>query len=86
MDDCVLAMGMETAAGTGSLGSLELRNSTTAVTGNTITYAAAAPATGTWKVGDIVFNSGVAAGGTVGWVCTTAGTPGTWKTFGVVAA
>ena len=24
------------------------------------------------------------AGGVMGWVCTTAGYPGTWKTFGAI--
>lgn len=46
----------------------------------------AAPTTGTYDVGDIVYNSAPAAGGTIGFVCTTAGTPGTWKTFGAIAA
>lgn len=46
---------------------------------------AAAPAAGTWSVGEIVYNSTPTAGGTLGWVCTTAGTPGTWKTFGTIA-
>lgn len=36
--------------------------------------------------GDIVWNDGVSASGTVGWVCTVSGTPGTWKTFGAVTA
>ncbi len=49
-------------------------------------YAAAAPTTGTWAVGERVWNSAPTAGGTMGWVCVTAGTPGTWKTFGAVAA
>lgn len=48
--------------------------------------AGAIPTTGTWKVGDIVFNNAPAPSGTIGWVCTTAGTPGTWKTFGTIAA
>jgi len=39
-----------------------------------------------WKQGDIVFNTAPTAGGSVGWVCTTGGTPGTWKTFGAIAA
>ena len=39
----------------------------------------AAPVTGTWRVGDTAWNYAPAAGGTPGWVCTTAGTPGTWK-------
>lgn len=46
----------------------------------------AAPTTGTWQVGDIVYNDTPAAGGFIGWVCVTAGTPGTWKTFGAISA
>lgn len=46
----------------------------------------AAPTTGTWLQGDIVFNTAPTAGGTIGWVCTSAGTPGTWKTFGAISA
>jgi hypothetical protein len=38
-----------------------------------------------WEVGDVVYNSSPVSGGTIGWVCTTAGTPGTWKTFGAIA-
>jgi hypothetical protein len=42
----------------------------------------------TWKVGDKVYAdpSVVTAGGYEGWVCVTAGTPGTWKGFGPIAA
>jgi hypothetical protein len=46
----------------------------------------AAPTTGSWRVGDVVWNSAPSAGGTPGWVCTTAGTPGTWKAMSNVAA
>jgi hypothetical protein len=42
--------------------------------------------TGTWAVGDIVWNTAPTASGNIGWVCITAGTPGTWKTFGAIAA
>ena len=45
----------------------------------------AAPTTGTWSVGAIVYNSTPTAGGVLGWVCTSAGTPGTWKSFGGIA-
>ena len=45
----------------------------------------ATPATGTWEVGDEVFNSAPAAGGTHKWICTTAGTPGTWKAVSIAA-
>jgi hypothetical protein len=47
-------------------------------------YGSAAPASGTWAVGDTVWNTAPAAAGYMGWVCTTAGTPGTWKGFGVI--
>lgn len=48
-------------------------------------FGAAAPATGSWKVGDVVMHTAPAAAGSIGWVCTAAGTPGTWKTFGAIA-
>jgi hypothetical protein len=44
----------------------------------------AAPTTGTWLRGDRVDNLNPSAGGYVGWVCTTGGTPGTWKGFGAI--
>jgi hypothetical protein len=47
--------------------------------------AAAAPTTGTWRVGDIVYNTAPASAGYIGWVCTAAGTPGTWVTFGLIS-
>lgn len=46
----------------------------------------AAPTSGTWLQGTIVIDSTPSAGGTLGWVCTTGGTPGTWKTFGAITA
>ena len=45
-----------------------------------------APVFGTWAVGDKVESTAPTAGGSIGWVCTTAGSPGTWKTYGAVAA
>jgi hypothetical protein len=45
----------------------------------------AAPTTGTWVRGDIVYNSAPASLGYVGWVCTASGTPGTWTTFGLIS-
>lgn len=38
----------------------------------------------TFAKGDMVFNSDATAGGKAGWICTTSGTPGTWKQFGVI--
>jgi hypothetical protein len=52
--------------------------------GYKIIYKSAAPPTGTWSRGDITFNTAPANPGNVGWVCTAAGTPGTWVTFGSV--
>jgi len=46
----------------------------------------AAPTTGTWGQGDRVWNVLPAAGGYTGWICVSAGTPGTWKGFGVIAS
>ena len=48
-------------------------------------WASAAPATGTYELGDIVLNSAPASAGFIGFVCTVAGTPGTWKTFGLIS-
>jgi hypothetical protein len=49
-----------------------------------ITCGGAAPAGGSYNVGDIVYNTAPAPGGWVGWVCTTAGSPGTWTEFGQI--
>jgi hypothetical protein len=46
---------------------------------------ATVPSTGTWTIGDIVYNSVPFSAGYVGWVCTASGTPGTWKTFGLIS-
>lgn len=47
---------------------------------------AAAPTIGTHIVGEIVFNGDPVAAGFIGWVCITAGTPGVWKSWGVISA
>jgi hypothetical protein len=44
----------------------------------------AAPTTGAHARGDIRWHSSPAAGGNAGWICTAAGTPGTWKAFGTI--
>lgn len=44
----------------------------------------AAPTAGDWRVGDFIRNTAPTAGGTFGWVCVTAGRPGTWKTVGTI--
>lgn len=44
------------------------------------------PTTGTYVKGDVVFNNNPSPGGYAGWICTTSGTPGTWKGFGQIEA
>jgi hypothetical protein len=45
----------------------------------------AIPTSGTYSVGTVLWKSNAAAAGTPGWVCTTAGTPGTWKAMANLA-
>lgn len=48
---------------------------------------AAPVGTGTaYARGDKVWNTQPSASGVIGWVCTAAGSPGTWKTFGAISA
>jgi hypothetical protein len=42
----------------------------------------ASPTTGTWAVGTRCMNPAPAVGSPKGWVCTVAGTPGTWVSEG----
>ena len=58
---------------------------TTFQSGKLVIYGTAAPTSGTYAVGDQLINTSPTAGGNIGWVCTTAGTPGTWKSFGTIA-
>lgn len=54
-------------------------------TGATRSYGTAAPTDGAHIVGDTVINTVPSASGVYAWVCTTAGTPGTWKTVVISA-
>lgn len=53
--------------------------------GPKVFHDTAAPIAGTWRIGDTVWNSTPASGGPPGWVCTTGGTPGTWKAMANLA-
>jgi hypothetical protein len=66
------------AAGAGTISQDTIYFRTVSINGS------AAPVAGTYNQGDIVYNSAPTAGGTIGFVCVTAGTPGTWKTFGAI--
>jgi hypothetical protein len=52
------------------------------IAGKPVTFATAAPTTGLWPVGAHVFNSAPSIGQPKGWICTVAGTPGTWVSEG----
>lgn len=54
--------------------------------GVNVTTGTAAPVAGTWTRGDIVWNTTPSAAGAPGWMCVTAGSPGTWKAMANVAA
>jgi hypothetical protein len=48
--------------------------------------SSSAPTSDSWTVGDKVYNSvPSSAAGYIGWICVTAGAPGTWKGFGLIA-
>lgn len=78
VDEASLCFGTIAQPNKSAFGSIEINN-------NTHASASAAPSTGTWKVGDIVYNTAPTSGGYAGWICTVAGTPGTWKTFGLIS-
>ena len=42
-------------------------------------FGTAAPASGSWRVGDLCWNTAPSAGGVSMWRCVTAGSPGTWR-------
>ena len=48
------------------------------------TYGDDAPQTGNYNLGDIVWNAEPKPNHPIGWVCTRAGNPGTWRPFGII--
>jgi len=48
---------------------------------NRIGWNSAAPTSGTWSRGDIIWNTAVTADTFPGWTCTASGTPGAWTTI-----
>ncbi len=55
---------------------------------NTVVQDASAPSSGQWFPGDIVWNtaldSSIGNSPNAGWICTIAGSPGTWQPFGAL--
>lgn len=81
VDAFVISIGdvaKSTSAGTGEFKKL-------LISGIEILSGSGAPTTGEYLKGSIVMNNNPSGGGMAGWICTTAGTPGTWKTFGVIS-
>ena len=55
---------------------------TTKVDGHHTGWDNAAPTSGQWSQGDVIWNTAVLVGGVQGWRCVAAGTPGTWDMIG----
>lgn len=53
--------------------------------GSRIFMGSAAPSSGAYVQGDIVLDTTPSASSFIGWVCTSGGSPGTWKTFGAIS-
>ena len=69
-----------------SVGNQIMRQVTGSSMGNIRGQGAAAPVAGAYYQGDCWLHSAPAAAGNMGWVCTAAGSPGTWKTWGAIQA
>lgn len=52
--------------------------------GGQVFSATEKPTTDTHSIGDICFNENPTAGGYIGWICVSSGSPGTWKGFGLI--
>lgn len=48
----------------------------------TVGWASAAPTTGTYTAGEVIMNTANTAGQPMGWICSSGGTPGTWREWG----
>lgn len=44
------------------------------------------PTDGSWRLGDIIWNSNPQPSGYVGWICVREGTPGIWKPFAQIGS
>lgn len=56
------------------------------ISGTKIMTGTAIPDSGTYRQGDIMYNTKAIATGYVGWVCVREGTPGEWKPFGQISS
>jgi hypothetical protein len=56
------------------------------IAGTKIMSGTSIPDNGTYRQGDIMYNTSAVATGYVGWVCVREGTPGEWKAFGQISS
>lgn len=70
--------------GTGSSGQANMVGDVFTVKNGRIA-SPAIPSAGTYTQGTVIWKTTAASGGTPGWVCTTAGTPGTWSAMANLA-
>jgi hypothetical protein len=84
LDEASLGFGVEATANLGKFASLEIGKFGDGQ--RTITTYKSIPPNGTWKQGDIVFNSEPEANGYVGWICTKGGSryEMEWRPFGKI--
>ena len=54
--------------------------------GKRFEVGAGAPTSGSYRLGDIVWNTQPRPTGYVGWICVKEGNPGIWKTFGPISS
>ena len=73
--------------GTADNGTCVIKNNTAGFLSQLVadgSLVTSAPASGNWYLGNKVYNSNPSSGSYEGWICTTAGTPGTWFGFGKI--
>lgn len=68
--------------GTTAAGAATVSQQSAVFFSRTVTYLGAAPSSGTWAKGDIADNANATVGQPKRWLCTVAGTPGTWVSEG----
>jgi len=56
------------------------------IAGTKIMTGVEIPDNGTYRQGDVVYNTNAVATGYVGWVCVREGAPGEWKAFGQISS
>jgi hypothetical protein len=61
-------------------------NGDVSFSGRKFTSGVNVPTSGTFGIGDICWNNAPGSGSYIGWVCVSAGVPGQWAPFGMIAS